>query len=84
MKRVNTKTAKGTQTYLEVSVDNIKALGVFWQLHSDVSTAHKDGFQGLPLLLDIQPGVEDNIYCTKLLLPVCDNLQELWIALYSR
>ena len=69
--------------YLEVCIDNIKALGVLRQLHSDVSAAHKDGLQGLPLLLDIQPGVEDNVHRTQLLLPVCHYLQELRIALHA-
>lgn len=67
--------------YLEVGVYNIKSLGVLRQLDSDVSTAHKDGLQRLPFLLDIQPGVEHHIHCSQLPLPVCDYLQELGVAL---
>lgn len=67
--------------YLEVRIDNVKSLGVFRQLHSDVSTAHKNGLQRLPFLLDIQPGVQHHIHCSQLPLPVCDYLQELGIAL---
>lgn len=43
----------GSAACLEVCIDNIKALGVLRQLDPDVSTAHKDGLEGLPLLLDI-------------------------------
>ena len=70
-----------TSAYLEVCIDNVKALRVLRQLNSDVSTAHKDGLQGLPFLLDIQPGVQYNIDCAQLLLPVCHNLQELRVTL---
>ena len=69
--------------YLEVGIDNIKSLRVFRQLDSDVSTAHKDGLQRLPFLLDIQPGVEHHIHCSQLPLPVCDYLQKFGVALNS-
>ena len=70
-----------TVTHLEVCIDNIKTLGVFRQLDSDVSTANKNGLQGLPLLLNIQPRVEHDIHCAQLLLPVGHNFQELGVAL---
>ena len=69
--------------YLEVSINNIKALGVLGQLDPDVSTAHKNGLQSLPLLLDVQPGVKYHVHCAQLPLPVCHNLQELGVALYT-